>query len=386
MNANVHSGEVTHFRGHSPKFKKSPIHQFRYRLRLLGTRLQPLRYMFQRRTLKEFPRLFREGWPPAKRLLIQAFNVSRITRLLRSDASVYFISSFPRSGNTWLRYLLADVHLQKIGHETTTDLPIEKLIPDFYRNPITARAVRHGVIHIKTHELYYQLQQTLFGAGSETSARLFRRSRHIYIYRSAEDSLVSLYHYYKRDKALAHLTDCGIEKFCFERISDWEDHVLSYLRARADGAAVFFVSYESLLKHPVEILSNLLRWHEVQHHQGMVHHAVTNMQFDNLRALEAHIDKQKALFFFRSGVAGSAKTELSPETIAAIQKRTGALFRQLRECDLHQIQQLRSSAELTAAYCGRLLWAAGEQVENTDTVREKIYNQRVEVRSNLQNF
>lgn len=141
---------------------------------------------------------------------------------------------------------------------------------------------------------------------------------------------------------------------------------------------------------PVEVLSNLLRWHEVQHHQGMVHHAVTNMQFGNLRALEARIDQHKTRFFFRSGVAGSAKTELSPETIVAIQTRTGSLLRQLRECDLHQIQQLRSSAELTASYCGRLLWAAeeknGEQVENTDTMREKIYNQRVEVRSNLQSF
>src|SRR5208282_528963 len=111
-------------------------------LRLFGESITPaLRTLVDPQTLSQLPRLFREGFGPVRRMVIQAHNTGEISRRLQNRERVTFVTSFPRSGNTWMRFLLSDIFLQNHGIETATDLKVQPdgIIADFYCDWIARR-------------------------------------------------------------------------------------------------------------------------------------------------------------------------------------------------------------------------------------------------------
>jgi hypothetical protein len=279
--------------------------------------------------------------------MIQMHNTREIRRRLRLGRPVNFVSSFPRSGNTWVRYLLADVILQGQGVETSTELPVQhnKIVPDIYCNWISRgnETTPNPGLFVKTHQVFDELEERFGGApralqtGGAPAGGAFRNCKFIYLYRSPDDALVSLFHYFARQKHLKAKTACGIDAFCVGRLGDWEHNISSYLRAADEGAAVSFVPYELLLQYPVEILGNLLHWLGVGHDNQKVQRAVSNMEFNKLQAVEArNLIKEEAhsLFsswkidpfaYFRLGGKGSGRAELQAPTVRQIQEKTEEL-------------------------------------------------------------
>jgi hypothetical protein len=346
---------------------------------LRGEHGAALRLFFKAGNLRHLPRLLREGPRPILRLAIQAHNTSEILRLLREGWRLNFVSSFPRSGNTWVRYLLADVFLQSNGVATNTELPVspDKIVPDFYCHWIARRNVTIPTpgIFIKTHENFAQLQarfgRARFGSGpgANGAAPPFGGCKHIYLYRSPEDTLVSLFHYYDRQRHLKGKAAGGIDAFCRGNLPSWEESLSSYLRAAEEGFPVLFVPYDLLLQYPTEILSNLLRWLGARHDAATVERAVSNMQFSKLQALEVR-DRFEEAFFFRRGCKGSGRVELQPSTMDLIQERTSRLMEQANARVLMQqslqgapasskTQQIRRDAAFQSRQSRRLPPVAG---------------------------
>jgi len=319
-----------------------------------------LRFIFRVDNFRQLPRLLHEGASPVFRLAIQAHNTAEITRLLREGWQLSFVSSFPRSGNTWIRYLLADVFLQSRGVATTTQLPVhpDKIVPDFYRNWMPRREVTipPPAVFVKTHDTFQQLQARFGGvlpraaAGGSAAVPAFRGCKHLYLYRSPEDALVSLFHYYDCQKHLRYKTAAGIDAFCREYLPVWAENLDGYLRAAEEGFQVLFVPYELLLQYPAEILSKLLRWLGARHDGATVERAVSNMQFSKLHAVEDRSVSDEAAFralprecasfaasrgtfkeeafFFRRGCKGSGRAELQESTMNLILDRTAHLMEQ----------------------------------------------------------
>jgi hypothetical protein len=103
----------------------------------------------------------------------------RFLKVQSSNAkSILFVSSYPRSGNTWVRYLLADCLIQNMGISTASTLPVhpDKIIPDRYLNPISEcdTSIKTPGYCVKTHDCYY----TSMGLISKNG---FNNVRHIYI-------------------------------------------------------------------------------------------------------------------------------------------------------------------------------------------------------------
>ena len=84
-------------------------------------------------------------------------NYAEINQALAGGATVFFISSFPRSGNTWVRFLLSDIFLQRAGRATATVLPVhpDRLIPDIYCNLVSEveRGLTPGCSSKRTRDL-----------------------------------------------------------------------------------------------------------------------------------------------------------------------------------------------------------------------------------------
>ncbi len=97
------------------------------------------------RTLAWVPRLLKEGLAPLRQVaslkLIEAHNMREIKNLLADEVPITFVTSYPRSGNTWMRYLLSDVFLQIHGIDTDTKLAVhpDEIIADFYCSRVAMR-------------------------------------------------------------------------------------------------------------------------------------------------------------------------------------------------------------------------------------------------------
>jgi hypothetical protein len=236
-----------------------------------------------------------------------------------------FLSSFPRSGNTWMKLLLADVILQMHGYQTDTKLPIDRhqIISDIYKHPLKEfrPAVKLPFRLIKTHERHENI------SGKWTWR--FRSPRVIYVFRDPADALCSFYHFEKlRDSENNNAaTSDEIDRFCREHVTEWRCNVESYIRAkRKKPGRVLMVSYESLHEQAVPKLRAAAMFLGIDATEEMCFRAVENHRFERQRQIE---DKQ----FFRRGLRGGSKDELLAATIAFIEQECRSTYDRARELE-----------------------------------------------------
>jgi hypothetical protein len=288
------------------------------------------RRVAQRPPLSQIPRVLSEGADPLRRLIAEARNHQEIRGLLDSGTDVTFISSFFRSGNTWMRFLLADILLQNRGIETSTAdaSRISEMVPDVYLDLVARRdALPREPALVKTHETFDTVRRCLLGGKARRAGEIGVKGevRSLYLYRKPEDVLVSYYHYrVLRSPVVGRWV--GLESFCRSEFPAWSRHVSSYLRAADEGAGVFFMSYERLLEEPATALRLILRWLDIAHTPAKIDRAVANMRFEKLRALEESQRKNAGEFFFRNGRAGSGVSELSVESAGWISGAGAAIL------------------------------------------------------------
>jgi hypothetical protein len=280
-------------------------------------------------TMRWIPRLLSEGIAPVRRVtrlkFIEAHNMREIKNLLAEGVPITFITSYPRSGNTWMRYLLSDVFLQNHGIDTNTKLAVhpDEIIADFYCSRVAMRntAVRTPGVLLKSHDSFEELQERFWGKRHRT-AQSFQRCRHLYLHRSPEDALVSLYHYNLREDLAGKRGKGGrrieINAFCREALPGWSQHLSGYLAAAESGVPICFASYEQLLADPNRVLGEILQWLGVPHTGSILERAALNMQFQKLKATDARD-------MGNHGRSGAGSIELEASTIELIRTSTAHL-------------------------------------------------------------
>lgn len=322
---------------HQEEHKGRPIPAFEI-AKIAASSIGPAaRLAVKSSTLKQWPRLLHQGIDPILLLLIQASNTAIISRWLNRGSKVVFLSSFPRSGNTWMRFMLSDVVLQTHGVETSTQLPVhpDNLIAEFSTNCIARRLARcpawafeTSLAFVKTHSCFERVEQ-IISSGETKDHSTARDARVVYVYRAPEDALVSLYHLRIRDSFSHSRAIHNLDDFCLVELDGWLKNITSYLRAADSGFPVFFMNYEAMLEDPAATLGEMLRWLELPDETQMAQRAVNNMQFAKLQAMEIQANKSRApghekKLFFRRGGPGSGQAELSQSTLDEIRRQTKA--------------------------------------------------------------
>jgi hypothetical protein len=227
-----------------------------------------------------------------------------------------FIASYPRSGNTWVRLLVADVVLQLNDRETGTELPLDvfTVIPDMHQHGdqwqglVMAEGIESPFTLLKTHWRWDQTQ-----------------ARSAFIFRRPEDSLCSYFHYHRRYDHLRPKTIQGIDAFCREFVDEWCQHTHSYIQGRRTKPGnIHFTSYESLHADPVAALGRILRFLHMEPARAQIALAVENHRFDKQQVTEKNVPNNER--FFRKGKVASAQEELAPETLAFIRQKADSLY------------------------------------------------------------
>jgi hypothetical protein len=222
----------------------------------------------------------------------------------------FFLASFPKSGNTWLRYLLAAVFFPD---EKISQSNLSSFMPSVYDEKFE---LKHLIAprFIKTHEAFFSLYP-----------------KTIYLVRDYRDAVVSSFYYLQKRQGLKGTISEFIKSDKINAFGTWQWHVQMALEfMEQHPKRILFVKYESLLSATEKELQRILEFCGVTTKQNILE-IVQAASFATLRKKEAEESKPGGAFFFRKGVAGDWKNDLSPEDVDYLlrDKKTKEIMKRL---------------------------------------------------------
>ncbi len=252
----------------------------------------------------------------------RAFGLKPPGRNLTVFPDDAFLVSYPKSGNTWARFLIANLLRpdEKVGFSN-----IHAIIPgiDVVPHREILRFPRPRII--KSHQ-YFDL----------------RYRRVIYIVRDPRDVALSEYHAQRKSKRIGD--DSPIEEFVRRFVAgescdygSWGEHAASWLATRYGQPGFLLVRYEDMLEDTGRELSRMAGFLGLHPTAELIEQAVSRSRADNMRKLEksqaalfnATKDTRQDILFVRSAKAGGWRSELPENSILQIEQAWGHVIRWL---------------------------------------------------------
>jgi hypothetical protein len=218
-----------------------------------------------------------------------------------------FLVSFPKSGNTWTRFLIANL----LRPERSADFrSIRELVPDPFGSTKREfdRLPRPRVI--KSHECFDP-----------------RYPRVIYIVRDPRDVAISQYHYHRKCRKIED--NYPLENFVTRFLAgktcphgSWGEHVATWMTTRHKDPRFLLIRYEDMIANTTAELSRIATFLNVAATPQVLSQAVERSSADKMRQIEkqqAHIsgltkDSRKDLAFVRAANSGGWRSNL-PESL-----------------------------------------------------------------------
>lgn len=232
-----------------------------------------------------------------------------------------FITSYPRSGNTWTRFLIANLmHPDR----QVTFANIESLIPD--ATALSSRALKRVPRPrlIKSHEYFDP-----------------RYRKVIYLVRDPRDVVLSQYNFRRKYRSIAD--SYPIERYVAERFLpgdldvSWGEHVGSWLGTRKHHPGFLLLRYEDLHREPALQLRRIANFLGVDPAGDELAQAVERSAAGRLRQLEkveherwvSTKGKRADVPFIADAIAGGWEQKLPHASVALIQSAWGDLMNAL---------------------------------------------------------
>ena len=240
-----------------------------------------------------------------------------------------FLASYPRSGNTWTRFLLGNLIYQE---SPVTFSNIESRIPEIYFNHDRFLRQLPRPRMLKSHECFQP-----------------HYSRVIYIVRDPRDVAVSFYHHNVKarnipdDYPMASFVPRFIAGEFDRKFGSWRDNVLSWTVLRKDDPRFLMLRYEDMKSDTASALAKIVAFldrcsfRKIDSNPEAVQRAIDLSSPERMRLLEKQEagswvltkDTRNDKPFVRSATSGGWKSQLSPESVRAIESAWGDLMQSL---------------------------------------------------------
>jgi Sulfotransferase domain len=262
-------------------------------------------------------------WDHLRYVIRAVLRISPAGRRLTVFPDDIFLVSYPRSGNTWARFLLGNLFHRELP---ITFANIESVVPEIYFLPDKKLLRMSRPRMLKSHEYFDP-----------------RYKRVIYFVRDPRDVAVSMYHYSMKRRNIADSVsmDEFIPRFVngefFVDFGTWQEHVQSWLATRRDRSGFLWIKYEEMLTQPEQELSKIASALDINATAEQISRAVGMSSAHQMRSLEREqsanwrltSSTRQDIPFVREAKSGGWKTELSPTAIATIERAWGGTMKDL---------------------------------------------------------
>lgn len=259
-----------------------------------------------------------------KRLLKNALGLDIAGRMLAVRPDDTFIVSYPRSGNSWTRFLVANLLHPE---EPVTFANIEEMVPD--AEALSSRHMRSvpSPRIIKSHSYFDH-----------------RFPRVLYIVRDPRDVALS---YYDFSRKYRHFEDgYPLERYIGDFVAGrltsadwgtWGENVASWAFARGARPGCLLLRYEDMKARPEQELARIAEFFGIEATPERLQTILDRSSAKRMRDLEktqgkdwvSTKNKRDDIPFVRTAVAGEWKSKLQPELVAMIESAWGNIMSQL---------------------------------------------------------
>lgn len=246
--------------------------------------------------------------------------MDRPGRDLKIFSEDVFLVSYPKSGNTWLRFLIANLlYVEK--HPDFSN--IDALIPS-----MTAATRR---------QLDRLPRPRILKAHIDFDPRF---KNIIYLVRDPRDVVVSQYHFNRKrrtipeDYRLEDFVDRFIENRLFHPNGSWGENVQGWVYTPSPARRFLLLHYEALQGEILREMVRIAEFLAVCADETKLRFAVQQSDASRLRKLESKQaagwastkDTRKDIPFVRAAESGQWKKTLSESSVAKIEKKWGTLM------------------------------------------------------------
>lgn len=208
------------------------------------------------------------------------------------------ITSFPKSGNTWMRFIIYDLLFNDHDKIIENSSEIDQFIPDTHMQKknqlILDSRLKNKEVFVKTHSSYSQMSALPIG-------------KIILIIRNPLDVLVSLFNFYeieKKDKSEMIDFFCTYQTLPFlkkAKLPNWQEHIESWINS---GKKHHIVKYSDLIDDFDNQIKYLCNFLDIEITNKKIDLVKRNTSFYNLKKIEIRERKENIAGFFSGSMSG----------------------------------------------------------------------------------
>jgi hypothetical protein len=220
------------------------------------------------------------------RKVIKGRSLSPQIEIRKSDV---FVVSYPKSGNTWMRFLLINYIYNKDRNRIEYS-DLESYIPSIHRSSVEEINAFKEPRIIKSHLINEEYPKV------------------IYIVRDGRDALVSYYHYLVELRGYDWNFAEFMKSHHVSGKNSWEYHLrqaLDFKEKFQDN--IFFVKYEELKSNTHISFRKVLQFLKLYVDDSQLDFAIASSSFKNLQNMQQESGvniEDKEINFFRKGSSG----------------------------------------------------------------------------------
>jgi hypothetical protein len=254
--------------------------------------------------------------------------------LYEINSQLDWIVSYPKSGNTWVKLMLLSYYEGEIAHYADSSLLFYQAVSPYPIGALTP----YQEIQIRGAAMFYLAcsannNQTLIKShhafGEMRGVDLFPLAfvrRAIYVMRDPRDVACSMTRHLGKtyEEAVEFMNRqayLGGAPHVRHFINNWSQHIHSW--TNQNKVPTIIIRYEDLHTDPAKELREIVAFLDWEVDEDRIQAAVEANTFDKLQADERKNGFQEARKhgpFFRRGIVGAWRDELTPELVQAIEE------------------------------------------------------------------